>query len=236
MKRLFDIVVTLLAAVTWVPALLLSMLAILVLDGRPVFYVSPRRVHRKKSIRVWKFRTMRRDAESIANRDTVPVAGTRFLNIERTSPLYTWVGRKIESFAFTELPQLFHILAGQMSLVGNRPLPENVIAAIKESIPWAEDRFETPAGLTGPIQLAGRERLSDAQRIVLESSYCRVARSSYSMWLDFLIIYYTVVVVAGLQRPFSFSEIRKLIARFDRVGVLDETALEGVLEGEQPPG
>jgi lipopolysaccharide/colanic/teichoic acid biosynthesis glycosyltransferase len=232
LKRLFDIVVTLLASVTWVPALLLSMLAILVLDGRPVFYVSSRRVYRKQSLRIWKFRTMRRDAERIANRETVPVAGTRFLNIERTSPLYTWVGRKIEGCAFTELPQLIHVLAGHMSLVGNRPLPENVIAAIKEAIPWVEDRFETPAGLTGPIQLAGRERLSDAQRIVLESSYCHVARSSYSMWLDFLIIYYTVLVVAGLQRPFSFGEIRQLIARFDHAGVLDEAAMAGVLEGE----
>lgn len=235
MKRLFDIVVTLLASVTWVPALLLSILAILVLDGRPVFYVSRRRVYRKQSIWVVKFRTMRRDAERLANRDTVPVEGTRFLNIEKDSPLYTWVGRLIERCNFTELPQLFHVLAGQMSLVGNRPLPENVIAAIKEAIPWVEDRFETPAGLTGPIQLAGRDRLSDAQRIALESSYCHVARSSYSVILDLLILLYTVLVVSRLHRPFSFSEIRRLIARFDRDGVLDAAAFEGVLEGETGP-
>jgi lipopolysaccharide/colanic/teichoic acid biosynthesis glycosyltransferase len=239
MKRLFDVTVTLLASVTWVPAILLSMLAVLVCDGRPIFYISRRRVYRKESMWIVKFRTMRRDAERIANRDTVPVQGTRFLNIEKNSPLYTRVGRLIESCTFTELPQLFHVLSGRMSLVGNRPLPENVIAAIKEAIPWVEDRFETPAGLTGPIQLAGRERLSDAQRIALECSYCHVARSSYSMALDFLILYYTVVVATGLRRPFSVSEIHGLIARFDRDGVLDGAVMQGVLESESgplPPG
>jgi lipopolysaccharide/colanic/teichoic acid biosynthesis glycosyltransferase len=235
MKRVFDVTVTLLAAITWVPALVLASLAILVLDGRPVFYVSRRRVFRGESIWLVKFRTMRRDAERIANRDTVPVQGTRFLNIEKDSPLYTWVGRQIERCAFTELPQLVHVLSGRMSLVGNRPLPENVIAAIKEAIPWAEDRFATPAGITGPIQLAGRERLSDAQRIVLESSYCHVAASSYSMWLDFLILYYTVLVVVGLHRPFTFAQIARLIGRFDRDKVLDATAFAAELEAEPGP-
>jgi lipopolysaccharide/colanic/teichoic acid biosynthesis glycosyltransferase len=235
MKRFFDLSVTLLAAITWVPAILLCMAAIWILDGRPIFYVSTRRVFRKESIRLVKFRTMRRDAERIANRETVPVQGTRFLNIEKDSPLYTPIGRFIESCTFTELPQLFHVLAGRMSVVGNRPLPENVIAAIREAIPWCEDRFETPAGLTGPIQLAGRERLSDAQRIVLESSYCHVARSSYSMWLDFLILFYTVLVVTSLHRPFSFAEIRQLIARFDRAKVLAETPFADELEGESGP-
>jgi lipopolysaccharide/colanic/teichoic acid biosynthesis glycosyltransferase len=234
-KRAFDITVTLLAAVTWVPAILASMLAVLALDGPPPFYVSLRRVHRKKSIYVWKFRTMRRNADTVANRDTVPMTGTRFLNIEKDSPLYTWVGRQIERCAFTELPQLFHVLGGHMSLVGNRPLPENVIAAIKESIPWAEDRFETPAGITGPIQLAGRERLSDAQRIALESSYCRVAASSYSIWLDLQILLFTVLVVTSLHRPFTFAEIRELIASFDRENVLEGAAFADELEGEADP-
>ena len=145
------------------------------------------------------------------------------------------MGRQIERCTFTELPQLFHVLAGRMSLVGNRPLPENVIAALKEAIPWAEDRFATPAGITGPIQLAGRERLSDAQRIVLESSYCHVAASSYSVWLDFLILYYTVLVVTSLHRPFTFAEIRGLIGRFDRSNVLNATAFADELEGEPGP-
>lgn len=238
MKRLFDLVVTFLAAVTWVPALLISCIAIVVFDGRPVFYVSRRRVYRDQSIDVYKFRTMRRDADKIANRQTVPQEGVRFLNIPNDSPLYTRVGRMLERLCFTELPQLLHVLAGRMSLVGNRPLPENVVAAIKRDYPQVEERFDTPAGLTGPVQLAGRERLSDDQRLALEIHYCRLARSAYSMRLDFLILLYTVVVVGRLRRSFTFAEIEQLLAHFGtrarpaEPAVLQEAHVEAVVAAE----
>src|SRR5262249_48509372 len=192
----FDLIVTLLAAVTWVPAIALSCVAILIFDGPPVFYISRRRVHRDRSINILKFRTMRRDADKVANRQTIPEEGVRFLNIPNDSPLYTRVGRVLEALCFTELPQLLHVLSGQMSLVGNRPLPENVVAAIKRDYPQVEERFDTPAGLTGPVQLVGRERLSDDQRLALEIHYCRMAQSTYSIWVDFQILLYTVLVVA----------------------------------------
>ena len=214
MKRLFDVVVTLLAAITWIPALLISCIAIVVFDGRPVFYVSRRRVYRDQSIDVYKFRTMRRDADKIANRQTIPQEGVRFLNIPNDSPLYTRVGRMLEILCFTELPQLIHVLAGRMSLVGNRPLPENVVVAIRRDYPQVEERFDTPAGLTGPVQLAGRDRLSDAERLALEIHYCRLARSAYSMRLDFLILLYTVMVIARVRRSFTFAEIEQFLAGF----------------------
>lgn len=214
MKRLFDITVTALAAVSWIPAIVLCMLAILIFDGAPVFYISPRRVARHRKLQVIKFRTMRRDAERIANRDTVSQGDVRFLNIPPNSPLYTRVGALIERCSLTELPQLLHVLSGEMSLVGNRPLPENVIVAIKAVHPEAEDRFDTPAGMTGPAQLSGRDRLSDDERLAIEIMYCRVARNSYAMRLDFLILLYTVLVAVGLRRRFTCDEIRRLLARF----------------------
>jgi lipopolysaccharide/colanic/teichoic acid biosynthesis glycosyltransferase len=215
-KRAFDLFVTTLAMIAWVPVLILSSLAVLVFDGGPIFYVSPRRVYRKQTIPVLKFRTMRRDADRIANRATVPIEGVRFLNIPRDSPLYSRVGRVLERCCFTELPQLLHVLSGKMSLVGNRPLPENVIDSLCDAYPGAEDRFGTPAGLTGPIQLAGRENLSDAQRLRIEIRYCDVARSSYSMSLDFMILLYTVLVVSGMHRSFTCEEIEELLSRHDR--------------------
>lgn len=215
-KRAFDLFVTTLAMISWVPVLALSSLAVLIFDGRPVFYVSPRRVYRKETIAVLKFRTMRRDADRIANRSTVPIEGVRFLNIPHDSPLYSRIGRVLERCCFTELPQLLHVLSGKMSLVGNRPLPEDVIASLRDAYPRAEDRFNTPAGLTGPIQLAGREKLSDVQRLAIEMRYCDVARSSYSMALDFMILLYTVLVVSGMHRSFTCEEIEELLSRFDR--------------------
>lgn len=216
MKRLFDLVVTLLASLAWIPVLIGAAVAIVVLDGLPVLYVSRRRVFRDRSIRLVKFRTMRRDAERLANRSNVPEEGTHFLNIPPDSPLYTPVGRVLERCCFTELPQLFHVLAGQMSLVGNRPLPEDVIAALKAEFPHVEDRFLSPSGLTGPIQLAGRERLSDAQRLRIEIAYCKVAQSSYSMWLDLQVLLYTVMLGARLRKSFTAEEVERLLARFDR--------------------
>lgn len=97
-KRVFDAIVTLLASVTWVPVFV-CVLAIAILDGRPVFYVSRRRVGRD-TIRIIKFRTMMRDAERVFNRESVPVSNNiRFLNTPADSPLYTPIGRIIERLA-----------------------------------------------------------------------------------------------------------------------------------------
>lgn len=216
MKRLFDLGVTLLAAVAWVPVLLLAGLAVLLLEGAPVLYVSRRRVYRDRTQPVLKFRTMRRDAERIASRATVPIEDTRFLNIPPDSPLYTPVGRVLERFCLTELPQLLHVLRGEMSLVGNRPLPEDVIAALKDAHPDVEQRFASRCGLTGPVQLAGRERVSDAQRLRIEVKYCQVALQSYSMRLDFMILLYTVLMGLRLHLPFSATEVEELLARYER--------------------
>jgi len=193
-KRLFDVMIICLSMIVLVPVLIACVLAIVLTDGRPVFYVSTRRVHRSRAMRIVKFRTMRRNADKIANRDTVPVTTTRFLNIPPTSPLYTPAGRWIERLMLTELPQVWHVLQGKMTFIGNRPLPENVIAALRAEHPGVEARFATPAGLTGPVQLVGRDHISDAERLQIESAYCAVVHRGYSPVLDFKILLYTVLV------------------------------------------
>lgn len=213
-KRLFDLVVCLLAAAVWIPVLVACSLANWLGAGRPVFYVSERRVFRSRSIPVLKFRTMVRNADRIANRHTVPIAGTRFLNIPPDSPLYTGVGRGLERYHLTELPQLVHVLKGQMTLVGNRPLPENVIGALREQFPWAEDRFLIEAGMTGPVQLVGRDNISDEARLTLEVDYCRACNGSYSPVLDLTIIFYTVLMALRLRDCFTVEEVRRLMRRF----------------------
>lgn len=211
-KRAFDLFVTLTATVAWVPALLLTALAILVLEGRPVFYVSRRVVGRGRVARVIKFRTMIRNADKVFNREVVPVTdGVRFLNTPPESPLYTPIGRLIERIAFTELPQLLLVLKGDMSLVGNRPLPENVVESLREAYPDVDDRFGTPAGMTGPVQLIGRERLTDGQRLDLEKTYCRVAAEANTWRVDFLILLYTVLEALRLRHPMRMGQIRDFL-------------------------
>ena len=213
-KRLFDIVCVLAGAVVWLPVLAACALAVLVSSGRPAFYVSTRRVGLTRSIRLFKLRTMIKNADKIANRDTVPVNGVRFLNISPDSSLYTPFGRVIERFHLTELPQLLHVLTGRMSLIGSRPLPENVIACLREAYPYAEDRFLTKAGITGPVQLVGRYDISDQARLGLEIQYCRTAASSYSARLDLIILFYTVLIALRLRPGFSAAEVERLLSRY----------------------
>jgi lipopolysaccharide/colanic/teichoic acid biosynthesis glycosyltransferase len=218
-KRFLDMLLAILAAVAWVPVLLVAAALVLIFTGRPVLYRSMRRVSSGDIIKVVKFRTMVKNAELVANRSTVPVDNNvRFLNIPPNSPLYTSVGRLLERCGITELPQFAHVLRGQMSIVGNRPLPENVMKCLREEYQNADERFLTKAGLTGPAQLVGREALTDSERLTLEAAYCRACISSYSMTLDFSILLYTVLIVIGLKRPLGYQGTLDLIDRRTRRG------------------
>lgn len=212
-KRLFDICVTVLAAPLWVPVCAIAALALLVTAGRPVLYRSQRRVHGEGSRTVVKFRTMVRNADRILNRETVPMVGTAFLNIPPDHPVYTPVGRFIERYALTELPQLLHVLAGTMSLIGNRPLPQNVVDALLKDHPHAQDRFLAPGGLTGPVQLIGRDFVSDEDRLSLEIDYCLLATLRYSYRIDLYILWSTVLVALHVRPPFSVAQVRELMMR-----------------------
>jgi len=211
-KRIFDIVITCLSAFFWIPVFFICALAILVFEGRPVFYTSDRRVGATIK-RIIKFRTMVLNAEQICNRKTAPISNVRFLNIPSDSPLYTKVGRIIERYTLTEIPQLFHVLQGYMSLIGNRPLPENVVLSLKEEFPQANDRFLTPAGMTGPVQLVGRANILDRERLMLEMTYCRAASKAYSWRLDFFILLYTVLIALRIKRPLTVAETKELIIK-----------------------
>ncbi len=212
-KRAFDILVGTGMLLAVLPVLLLVIAAQLVLEGSPVFYRSRRRLDAGPAQPIVKFRTMRRDAERIANRDTVPILTTRFLNLPPTSPLYTPVGRVIEALMLTEMPQLLHVLDGRMSLIGNRPLPDNVVASLAEEFPDVEDRFLVRCGITGPVQLIGRDAISDAARLQIEAAYCRAVLSGYSPVLDFKILAFTVL--AGFNGRFRFTaeDVLDLLAR-----------------------
>lgn len=213
MKRAFDVSVVLLAAVVWIPVLCIASAAVLLFSGRPVYYRSMRWVRADDLVRVVKFRTMVKNAEQVANRSTVPVTGVRFLNIAPDSPLYTTVGRWLERLGLTEIPQLLHVVRGEMSIVGNRPLPDNVIDCLREEYPYADDRFLTRAGLTGPAQLVGRDALTDSERLHIEGAYCRAARHAYRPRLDFLILLNTVLIVLHLRKSMDYRGVLGFIDR-----------------------
>ena len=217
-KRVFDCLVTAAAAPLWLPLLMICALAIWVFDGRPIFYVSMRQTALSRTGPVFKFRTMRRNADKIANRDTVPIGNRRFLNISADSPLYTAVGRRIERLGLTELPQLLHVLSGKMSLVGNRPLPDRVMEVLRDTHPDVDDRFLTKAGLVGPVQLVGRDNLSDSERLWLEVRYCRLAAgTAYTIGLDLRLLCYTLYVLLSRGKTYRAEAVAALMDKW--VGV-----------------
>jgi lipopolysaccharide/colanic/teichoic acid biosynthesis glycosyltransferase len=221
-KRALDLILTVLGAIAWVPVVLMAATLVLVTSGRPVFYRSQRRVSKDDLMKVVKFRTMVKNADKIANRETLPVNSVRFLNIPSDSPLYTKAGRLLERCGITELPQFVHVLSGRMSIVGNRPLPDNVLDCLREEYPYADERFLTRAGLTGPAQLVGREQLTDDERLRLESAYCRACVHSYSMWLDFSILLYTVLIVVGVKKSLGYQGTLDFIDRRSKTSKLLE--------------
>lgn len=200
-KRTFDIVVVCLAAFVWVPVVLLGALAVLVFSGRPIFYRSRRWVGPQTAIQMIKLRVMVRDADKVV----APIDAGRFLNTPPDSPLYTPVGRVLDRLGLNEIPQFVHVLRGEMSIVGARPLTEVVRGALIEQHREIDARWETPAGLTGLPQLVGRLDLTDQQRLALEIAYSRRAATDPSVRLDFMILLYTVLITFGLKKPLSFE-------------------------------
>ena len=151
---------------------------------------------------------MKKDIDKKLNRATVLNDNQIFLNLPINKTIYTNFGLKLERFGITELPQFFSVMIGDMSIVGARPLPQNVYDILKKKFPnIAQKRYETKCGLTGLPQLVGRDFLSDKERLELETSYCSWAKTNYSLIVDFKIIIYTVFIVLGLKKHFTFGEV-----------------------------
>ena len=189
-KRLFDIVASIVLLIILSPALLLLALLILLTDGRPVFYVS-RRVgeHAERTIPVIKFRSMIRRAEE-RKRDLL------LKNERRDGPLFkikndpriTRTGRFLRRFDLDELPQLFNVLVGDMSLVGPRPpIPDEVKQYTLED----RKRLNVTPGLTCIWQISGRSDIPFSKQVQLDKEYI----VSRGFWRDCWILLKTVPAI-----------------------------------------
>ena len=166
MKRVLDVAAVVLTAVVWVPLLLLAMVVVRAGLGRPVFFVQERAGRDGRPFRLVKLRTMREGDEPDAER-------------------LTRVGRWLRATSLDELPELWNVLRGEMSLVGPRPLP---VRYLPRYSPQQARRHEVRPGITGWAQVNGRNSLTWEERFAYDVWYV----DHMGFWLDVKILWRTV--------------------------------------------
>ncbi len=192
-KRVFDILFSGTLLLLLLPLFLVVALLIRLGSKGPIIYKSKRVGTGYKVFDFYKFRSMRPDADKrvaeMAQLNQYAGEGKAATFVKfKNDPRITRIGRLIRRTSVDELPQLFNILKGDMSTVGNRPLPLYE-AEMLTSNEWAW-RFVAPAGLTGLWQISrrGKEEMSERERKKLDNFYAK----NYSVWLDIKILVGTI--------------------------------------------
>lgn len=188
LKRIFDILIASLALIVISPVMLLIALAIKLESRGPIFYIAKRAGRGYRIFNFYKFRTMIVDADkkikdiSHLNQYNATAEGPKFFKVEN-DPRITKVGAFLRKTSLDEFPQLVNVLLGDMSLVGNRPLPLYEAATLTTD-EWAQ-RFMAPAGMTGlwQIKKRGNKDMSVEERISLDIAYASKSNFAYDLWI-----------------------------------------------------
>lgn len=188
LKRAFDLFFGSLFLVPAIPLMLVSALLVLLEDGAPVLFRQQRVGENGRLFEMLKFRTMVRNAEQLQDQVEQQDEDGNLIHKSRNDPRVTRVGRLLRRFSLDELPQLFNVLAGTMSLVGPRPEMPYLVDKYQ---PWQRKRFAVPPGITGWWQVSGRS--DKPMHLHTEDDLYYV--QNYSIWLDLQILVRTFWVV-----------------------------------------
>ena len=180
-KRCMDIVLSLIALVVFSPFMLVTAIAIKAYDGGPILYKQLRLTKDRKTFYVYKFRSMRVDAEKDG------VARLASQNDDRITP----VGKIIRSLRIDEMPQLFCILLGTMTIVGPRPERPEIAEQYEQEMPEFALRLQAKAGLTGYAQVYGKYNTTPYNKLQMDLQYI----GSMSLVTDLKIILATVKIL-----------------------------------------
>ena len=188
-KRLIDVSVSALLVVLLAPVFIVSTLAVILSSAGPVFFLQDRVGRNKQIFRMIKFRTMVADAATRQQEleDRNEAEGPVFKI--KDDPRITPVGKLLRRTSIDELPQLFNVLKGEMSLVGPRPLPVRDYEGFSED--WHRRRFSVRPGISGLWQVTGRSNLPFDQWMELDLKYI----NEWSLALDLKVMLQTVPAV-----------------------------------------
>jgi Undecaprenyl-phosphate galactose phosphotransferase WbaP len=192
MKRALDLAMVI-ASAPFV-LLLLAICAVLIkLEGGPVLYANERMGYRGKKFKAWKLRSMVINGDEVLHRYLArhPEEQLQWDTTQKLQrdPRLTRIGKFIRKTSIDELPQLWNVLVGEMSIVGPRPMLES------QTEMYGSQEFElykqVRPGITGLWQISGRNHLSFAERVKLD----KYVIQNWSVWLDLYILARTVTVV-----------------------------------------
>lgn len=186
-KRIFDIVVSLLALPVLTPMILICAIAIWLDDPGPIFFRQLRTGKGGRRFEMYKFRTMVSNAEELKEKYAHLNELTWPDFKINDDPRVTRIGRFLRKSSLDELPQIFNVLMGNMSLVGPRPTSFDVNTYSL----WHTERLEVLPGITGLWQVSGRSDVDFDERLLLDIEYIE----HQSLWLDIKILLRTVLVV-----------------------------------------
>ncbi|ANC37254.1 Sugar transferases involved in lipopolysaccharide synthesis [Acinetobacter baumannii] len=184
MKRLIDIVISLIALIILSPIFILIAYKVSKNLGSPIFFLQERPGKNGKIFKMIKFRSMK---------DGVDKDGNILPDEERITPF----GQKLRSTTLDEMPQLINVLKGDMSIVGPRP---QLTDFMQHYTPRQMRRHEVRPGMTGLAQVSGRNNLSWEEKFELDVEYVE----NHNIWLDFKIMFKTVLVILkkeGINAP-----------------------------------
>ena len=181
LKRILDVVVALLGFLAALPFMILTALAIKIFDPGPVFYSQERSGRYGKPFKVYKFRTMRVDAERLSG----PMLA------QENDPRITRLGAFLRAVRLDELPQIWNVLVGNMSIVGPRPERPFFVEQFKQEIPEYVYRMNVKPGITGLAQVYGKYNTTAYDKLIYDLVYIQNA----GIRMDLTIIIQTVRVL-----------------------------------------
>lgn len=191
LKRAEDILISLILMLVLSPVMALTALLIRLEDGGPVLYRQKRVTRRGKEFDMLKFRSMHVDAEK---------DGPRLAS--KNDSRVTKVGRVIRNLHFDELPQLFNVLKGDMSMVGPRPERREFVEEYSRIIPEFTERLKVRGGLTGYAQIYGKYSTGPEDKIKYDLIYIY----NYSLRLDIRLLFLTVRILSQKENSEGVDE------------------------------
>lgn len=190
-KRAFDILASFCGIVILSPVMFLTAIAIKAYDGGPAIYKQVRLTKDGKQFRIWKFRSMRVDAEK---------DGVARLSTGDKDDRITPIGRFVRKCRLDELPQLFNILAGDMSVVGPRPERPEIAEQYYKTIPDFKLRLQVKAGLTGYAQVYGKYNTDPYEKLEFDLLYI----NNMSVTTDLQLMFATFSILFSKESTEGF--------------------------------